>query len=221
MRRTLEDYVVFANRFRVEFRLNTNPLSFETLLQPWHGWYGKKFHVKIVGDHLEPGSLPGNQDEDDPFRDSFEANKLKILDEAQDLVNKGQATFTQIDDGPGYSILKDFEVFAYKDDGVAFFQHNAEQPYLGCIFGEKITKQLLHDMGPTVTEFQKKHFSRTSGGRPPDMERLKQTLEIDKKPISNKAKAIELAGDVDEKKIKSQEVKLSKMKGDKRKKKRH
>ena len=215
VRRTLDDYVKFANRFRVEFRLKSSPLSFKTLLQPS---LGKKFHVKIVGDHLESGK-PASAPKDHPFGESFEAIKLKIFDEAQGLVNKGQATFTQIDDGPGYSILKDFEVFAYKDDGVAFFLHNAEHSYLGCIFGEKISKQLLHDMGKTVTQFQKEHFSRTAGGRPPDIERLKKALEIDKKPISNKAKAAELAGDVDQKKVKTQEVKLSKMKRDKRKKK--
>jgi Raf kinase inhibitor-like YbhB/YbcL family protein len=214
-RRSLEDYVCFANRFRVMFHLKTNPLAFKTLvLNP----YGEKFHVKIVDDHLEPGTQVPALDDDEPYRDFFESKGLKILGEAQDLVDKGKATFTQIDDGPGYSLLKDLETFAYKDDGVAFFIHNAEQPYLGCIFGEKLTKQLLHDMGPTVTEFQKRHFFRTAGGRPPDMERLKKMQAIDRKPISNKAKAIELA-DGDEKKIKSQEVKLSNLRRQRNKKK--
>jgi Raf kinase inhibitor-like YbhB/YbcL family protein len=215
VRRTLEDYVKFANRFRVAFRLKTNPLSFKMLLQPQ---YGDKFHVKIVGDHLEPVT-GGPASEDDPFSGFFEARKLKVLDEAQKLIDKGEATFTQIDDGPGYSLLKDFETFAYKDDGVAFFIHNAEQPYLWCIFGEKLTKQLLHDIGPTVTEFQKKHFFRTAGGRPPDMERLKKMQAIDRKPISNVAKAAELAGDVDQKKVKTQEVKLSNLRRQRKKKK--
>jgi Raf kinase inhibitor-like YbhB/YbcL family protein len=216
VRVSLEEYVKFANRFRVQFRLRTNPLRFKTLLQTA---YGEKFHVKIVGDHFEPGK-PAPVSEDESFRDFFRADNLKILDEAQELVDKGKATFTQIDDGPGYSLLKDLEMFAYKDDGVAFFVHNAEQPYLGCIFGEKITKQLLHDMGKTVTEFQKKHFFRTSGGRPPDMERVKKTLEVDKEPISNKAKAAELAEGGDEKKVKNQEVKLSRMRRSRRESKR-
>jgi len=47
------------------------------------------------------------------------------------------------------------------------------------------------------------------------MAKRKKMLEIDKKPISNIAKAIELA-EGDEKKIRSLEVKLSKHHGDKR-----
>ena len=38
--------------FSIQFLLKTNPLTFKTVLQPS---YGNKFHVKIVGDHLEPG----------------------------------------------------------------------------------------------------------------------------------------------------------------------
>jgi hypothetical protein len=216
VRRALKDYVDFANRFRVTLRLKINPLRFETILQPP---YGEKFHVKIVGDHLEPAKS-GPASEDEPYRDFFPADNLEILDAAQELIDKGEATFTQIDDGPGYSLLKDLEMFAYKDDGVAFYVHNAEQPYLGCIFGEKITKQLLHDMGKTVTEFQRKYFFRTAGGRPPDIDRLKKMMTVDRKPVSNVAKAAELAGDVDEKKIKTQEVKLSLMRRKQREKKR-
>jgi Raf kinase inhibitor-like YbhB/YbcL family protein len=213
VRRTLEDYLTFANRFRVQFRLRTSPLEFRTLLQPS---YGNKFHVKIVDGHLEPG-MPAPTVDNDSFVELFGADKLKILEEAQALVDKGQATFTQIDDGPEYSMLKDLESFAYKDDGIAFFIHNAEQRYLGCIFGEKSSKQLLHDMGKTLTEFQKKHFSRPPGGRPPDMAELKKMLAIDKKPISNVEKAAELAEGGDERKVKAQEVKLSKMRAKRRK----
>ncbi|HXN74382.1 MAG TPA: hypothetical protein VN861_17680 [Candidatus Acidoferrales bacterium] len=216
VRRSLENYVAFAQRFRVEFRLKTNPLIFKPLLL---ASYGAKFHVNIVDDHFEPGQ-PVGVPENEPYREFFAAEKLKILAEAQELVDKGEATFTQIDDGPGYSMLKDLETFAYKDDGVAFFIHNAEQPYLGCIFGEKMSKQFLHVMGKTLTEFQKKNFFRTSGGRPPDIARLKKVLEVDKKPISNIAKAAELAESGDEKKVKSQEVKLSQMRRKQRRRKR-
>jgi Raf kinase inhibitor-like YbhB/YbcL family protein len=216
VRRSLKDYVDFAGRFSIQFRFKTNPPEFKTILQPS---YGNKFHVKIVGDHLEPGK-PAVVLDDESFRDFFVANDLKILNAAQELVDKGEATYTQIDDGPEYSMLKDLETFAYKDDGVAFFVHNAEgqQPRLGCIFGEKFTKQLLHDMGKTVTEFQRKYFSRGSGGRPPDMDQVKKTLAIDEKKIPNKAKAFELAEGGDPKKVKAQEVRLSKLHQKKRKK---
>jgi Raf kinase inhibitor-like YbhB/YbcL family protein len=215
VRHSLEDYVSFANRFRVQFRLKTKPLGFKTLLQPSSG---TKFHVKIVEDHLESAkSTPATDDE--PYRESFTVPDLKIPNEAQALVDKGEATFTQIDDGPAYSMLKDLEIFAYKDDGVAFFIHNTEQqPYLGCIFGEKVKKQLLHDMGTVVTEFQKKYFFRTAGGRPPDMDRLREMLAVDRKEIPNVAKAAELTEGGDAKQTKTQEVKLSKLHETKRKK---
>ena len=216
VRRPLEDYVTFANRFRVQFRLKTIPLRFKPVLRPSSG---TKFHVRIVEDHLEPGK-PDPGADIDSYSELFPAPNLKIPDEAQALVDKGEATFTQIDDGPEYSILKELEEFAYKDDGVAFFVHNAEQPYLGCIFGEKMSKQQLAELGRTVTEFQKKNFFRTAGGRPPDMDRLKKMLEIDKKPLSNQEKAFELAQGGDQKKVETQEVKLSKHHGDKRKKRR-
>jgi Raf kinase inhibitor-like YbhB/YbcL family protein len=212
VRRPLEDYVTFANRFRVQFRLKTIPLRFKPVLRPSSG---TKFHVRIVEDHLEPGKPEPGADIDS-YSELFPAPNLKIPDEAQALVDKGEATFTQIDDGPEYSMLKELEEFAYKDDGVAFFVHNAEQPYLGCIFGEKMSKQQLADLGKTVTEFQKKSFFRTAGGRPPDMDRLKKMLEIDKKAISNQEKAFELAQGGDQKKVETQEVKLSKHHGDKR-----
>jgi hypothetical protein len=164
---------------------------------------------------LEPGN-PDPTIDIDYFGELFPAPNLKIPDEAQALVDKGEATFTQIDDGLEYSMLKELEEFAYKDDGVAFFVHNAEQPYLGCIFGEKMSKHQLAELGKTVTEFQKKHFFRTAGGRPPNIDRLKETLEVDRKPISNLAKAAELAEGGDEKKVKTQEVNLSKLHRDKR-----
>jgi len=209
--RALEAYVKHANRFRVVFRLKTHPLEFKT-----HVWspYGEKFHVKILGDHLEPGGRrrPDPADPDDPFVEYFRSDALKILKEIQRFVDLGKATFVRIDDdGPGYSVLKDLESFAYKDDGVTFFIHDAEQPYLGCIFGEGMNKDMLADMGRVVTEFQKTYFDRTFGGRPPDMERLKAGLKTENKPISGVEKAIELAQGGDEKMIKSEEVKQSKL----------
>jgi hypothetical protein len=215
VRRTLEDYMRFAKRFRVIFRFNRSTGTFRLQVLPSEG---VKFHVRIVGDHLEPvESLP--IDEDDPLRDHFSDNQLTILSEAQNLVNDGHATFTQIDDGPGYSMLKDLLSFAYKDDGAAFFFHNSDQPSLGCVFGEKMSKDLLAAMGKPVTEFQKVHFERSSGGRPPNMDRLKETLAIDREPIPNIEKAAELAKGGDEKEVKAKEVELSKLHRKKRKRK--
>jgi hypothetical protein len=215
VRRALEDYVKYADRFRVYLRLKTEPLHFEPRAS---SPYGEKFHVKIVGDHLEPAAAVAGID--DPFVEYFKADKLTILSEAQKLIDDGKATFVQIDDGPGYSLMKDLESFAYRADGVAFFLHNAEQPYLGCIFGEKMTKQLLHDIGKTLTEFQKKYYRRGTGGRPADVAALKKMQEVANRPISDKAKAIELAEGGDEKQINVQKVKLSQFKKKRRSRKR-
>ena len=60
-------------------------------------------------------------------------------------------------------------------------------PIWAAFLSEKMTKQLLHDMGKTLTEFQKKYFFRASGGLPPDPEWLKDAMAVvDRKPIPNK-----------------------------------
>jgi Raf kinase inhibitor-like YbhB/YbcL family protein len=50
VRQPLADYVRYANRFRVQFRLRTSPLEFR--LRPLIS-YGEKFHVELVKGHLE------------------------------------------------------------------------------------------------------------------------------------------------------------------------
>jgi hypothetical protein len=142
----------------------------------------------------------------DAFVEDFASPNLAVSESMQELIDSGKATFVKIDDGPGYSLLKDLESFAYRDDGVALFYHNAEQPYLGCISGEKMKKELLAQMCTTITKFQQEHFGRTKGGRPPNMEERKRMHEIDRKPISNIAKAAELAPGGDQKQVKSKEV---------------
>lgn len=183
LRVVLGDYVKFANQYRIQLRLRTDPVRFKKILWPE---YGNKFQVKIVDDHFEPA---GPYSEEEPYAESFEAPKLKVLEEVQKLIDTGQATFVQIDDGPGYSQLKDLESMARKDDGVTIFLHNAEQPYLGCIFGWKMLKGLLADMGKPVTEFQRVYYGFVPSGRPP--KDLKKTPKTGQQASSNKGKAAE------------------------------
>jgi Raf kinase inhibitor-like YbhB/YbcL family protein len=210
--RALENYVRYANRFRVYFRMRTSPVEFR--VATWTS-YGNKFHVKIVADHLE-GTRKGS-DPEDPFIESFSSDSMDVPQAIQDLIGEEKATFVRIDDHGGYSLLKALEDFAYKDDGVAIIHHEAELPYFLCIFGEKMTKETLADLGKAVTEFQQKHFHRSRGGRPPKMDLLKKRLEVDAKPISNIAKAAELAEGDGEKKVKVEEVNLSKLRAKRRK----
>jgi len=164
-RRLFEDYVKFANRFRVRLRLlKTAP--FQLQLRAWPP-FGKKFHVKIVDGHLEPVKASAFQ-ADSPYRDFFAAPNLVVLEEIQRLLDVKLAKFVQVEDGPpGYSLLKDLELFAYQPDGVTIILHNAEQPYLAFIFGEQMMVTLLARLGPTITEFKKKYFGRVPPGRPP------------------------------------------------------
>jgi hypothetical protein len=143
--------------------------------------------------------------------ETFADDNLTAPAAVQELIQDGKASFVQIEDGSGYSILKDLEAFSYRDDGVAILHHNAEQPYFLCIFGEKTPKDLMPRIGKAVSEFQREHFRRGHGGRPPKMDRLKKTLAVDRKPMSNKAKAAELAEEGGEKKIRTNEVYLSKL----------
>jgi hypothetical protein len=211
VRRALEDYWRYAYRFRVSMRLNPKILAFEP--RPWSSG-GKVFDVKIVEDHLEGRIAPGP---DEAYSDYFESPGMHVPPTIRELIEAGKAKFVRIEDPNDYSILQDLESFAYKDDGVALFVHQAEQPYLGCIFGEKMAKQTLAQMGKAVSEFQKTNFSRVQGGRPRNTDRLKRELKVDQRAISNKAKAAELADGGDEKKVKAEEVRLSRQRSKRRK----
>lgn len=212
LRRALENYVRYANRFRVQFRLRTNPLDFKVL--PWIP-FGKKFHVKVVEDHLEGAGKTGQSD--DSFAASFSTDAVNVPRAIQELIDADKATFVRVDDYGEYSILKDLESFAYKDDGVVIIHHQAEQPYFVVIFGEKMSKEVLADLGKSVSEFQQQHFFRARGGRPANISRLKKRLEVDAKPLSNKAKAADLAETDGEKKVKVEEVRLSQFRSKRRK----
>lgn len=83
--------------------------------------------------------------------------------------------------------------------------HKAEQPYFIAMFGAKTNKKLLSDLGPALTEFQRDNYHEAVGGRPRKRDRLKRDLEDEKKPISQKEKAIDAVG-TDEKKLNAEQV---------------
>jgi hypothetical protein len=202
VRRPLEDYLKYANRYGVYFKLRANPLEFEPRAWPQ---YGVKFRAKIVGDHLQPLKLPFVPNADDSLAEYFPADDLELPPAIKKLVDAGEATYFQIDEKDEYSILRQMENIARKDDGIAIVEHNAEQPYFILICGPRMKKELLAKLGPALTEFQSAHYVDSFGGRPRNVERLKRELDVEKQPISKKAKAIELAGP-DEKKLNAQQV---------------
>ena len=124
--RTLDDYRTYANRYRVYFKLRADPLEFEPRAWPQHGAI---FHAKVVRDHLRAPALGFIPGDDDSLVEYFEADNLELPPRIKKLVDDGKATFLRIDEKEGFSILRQMEDIAHKDDGFAIIEHNAEQPY--------------------------------------------------------------------------------------------
>jgi Raf kinase inhibitor-like YbhB/YbcL family protein len=207
VRRTLEDYSKFADRYRVYFRLRLKPLEFHLRAWPQKG---QKFHATVVDDHLEPPNLDFVPGEDDSLVPLFSSDELELRPAIKKLVDAGEATFLRIDEKHTFSILRQMEDVAYKDDGVAIIEHNAEQPYFIIICGPKMNKPLLADLGPALTEFQREHYDESYGGRRRDVERLKRDLEAEEEPTSKKGKAVDSVG-TDEKKLNAEQVRKAKL----------
>lgn len=218
LREVLTEYVKFATRFHVMFRLRTNPLRFKAIAWPQ---YGEKFHVryvtarqtdgKFVGEHLEPASrsVPPT----DPYIDYFDDDRVVVSKTVQKLIKDKKATFIRIEDPRGgYSILKNLEAFAYRPDGVTIIEHHAEHPYFICIFGEDAKKNpLIGQVGTALTEFQNKYYDRGRAGKHPDVEELKKAMVLKMTKLSNIAQAAELVPEGNEKQIKAKEVMLSQL----------
>ena len=207
VRRTLEDYITFSSRYRVYFRLRAKPLEFQLRAWPQKG---QKFHATVVGDHLEPPNLDFVPDEDDSLVERFGSDDLELPPAIQKLIDAGEATFLQIDEKDTFSILRQIEDVAYKDDGVSIIVHDAEQPYFIILCGAKANKELLKDLQPALTEFQRERYGESYGGRPRNVERLKRDLETEKEPTSKKGKAIDSVGS-DEKKLHREQVRKAKL----------
>ena len=101
------------------------------------------------------------------FVETSSSEAVNVPSPTKELIDAGKATYVRIDDHGRYSILKELEDIAYKDEGVAIIHHHAEQPYFVCIFGEKTKKKdVLADLGKSLTEFQHEYYYRSKGGRP-------------------------------------------------------
>jgi Raf kinase inhibitor-like YbhB/YbcL family protein len=210
VRRTLEDYLTYANRYRVYFTLRTDPLEF--IPRAW-SHRGQIFHARVVRDRLQPPALDFVPDDEDTLMECLRADDLEVSPGIKKLVDAGKATFLRIDEKEGFSILRQVEDIAHKDDGVAIIEHNAEQPYFIVICGPKMNKQLLANLGPALTEFQRDRYDESFGGRPRDVGRLKQDLEAEKKGISQKEKAIDSVG-TDQKKLNAEQVRLARLRSE-------
>ena len=86
------------------------------------------------------------------------------------------------------------EHVAYFPEGITFVLHNAEQPYLLCLVGEKVSVELWRKLSTTVTGIFRKKFGRGKAGRPKDLSKLRKAKRLLKTPGPLKAKAFLLAG---------------------------
>ena len=89
---------------------------------------------------------------------------MNILEKLEKLIEVGKAKFVQIDDKDGSSVLTELEAFAYDADSLTFICHRAEQPYIICLVGEKVSSQLWREAAPAIHSLQRKYFGREGGG---------------------------------------------------------
>lgn len=188
LRETLCQYVQHANRFRVVFVLRQHAPHFETFeLLP----AAAKFHIKIVEGQLTPTRRTYDEE---PVESSFESEEIEVPKQLDKAIKCGEAKFVRIDDKEGSSCLSLLEHVTYFPEGITFVLHNAEQPYVLCLIGEKVSVELWRQLSTTVTAILRKKFGRGKSGRPKDLKKLEQAKQLLKKPGPLKEKAFVLGG---------------------------
>jgi hypothetical protein len=188
LRTTLRQYCTYANRFRVVFVLRKHSPHFELLeLLP----SAAKFHVRIEDGQLAP-IIP--TDEDDPIDISFESEQIEVPRPLNEAIDAGKAKFVRIDDQEGSSCLSILEHVAYFPEGITFVLHDAEQPYLLCLIGEKVSVERWRNLSTTVTALLRQEFDRGKAGHPVNLSKRRRAKKLLAKPGPLKDKALELAG---------------------------
>jgi hypothetical protein len=173
LRRLLNRYIAFVSRFGVQFKFHERQPRFRRdVLIP----YGSKFHVRMVKRHFEPGQ--GSIDQDAQFGDSFESERINIPPAVQEQITSGKVKFVEFEDESWSSALNELEHFAYYPEGLTFVLHQAEQPYLLCLIGEKVSDKLWRQASPVKTALLKKSLGRGTAGRRRDPKRLRESIKI-------------------------------------------
>jgi hypothetical protein len=176
----LGDYIKYAARFGVWFRLRGKSFRLKYEI-PW----GTKFHVKLVEEHFEPadGQAGGG-----PYEYYFEADRMTVPDGLEKLIVSGKGKFVLIEDEHSSSALSELEYFANYPEGLTFIVHAAEQPYLLCLIGEKVSDKVWKQASTARSELLRECFKRAKAGRPPDISRLRRTIDLRSRPGSQKSK---------------------------------
>jgi hypothetical protein len=177
-------YIKYASRFGVYFVRRKQQFEWRVLPQP--GW---KFQARQVGGRLAAmGPVPSGE----AAVDHMESPDLRVSKEIQSLVDSHEVKFLRIDDASGSSVLNDLESFSYHADGVTLILHNAERPYLFCLYGENVSKESLDRIGKAITAFQRENYGRGKPGRPADLPRRRKVRELLDQPGRMKEKASEV-----------------------------
>jgi hypothetical protein len=188
LRKTLRKYVNHANRFRVIIPLQKLFPHFSKTFELLPS--AAKFHVKIVNGQLSP---IGSTDEDDPIDISFASDQVEVPRPLDQAIRLGRAKFMRVDDKEGSSCLSILERVAYFPEGISFVLHDAEQPYLLCLIGEKVSVELWRKLSTTVTAMLREEFGRGKAGRPKDLPKRRRAKKLLEKPGPLKEKAAVLA----------------------------
>lgn len=210
VRGALWRYVRYVARFRVLLVLKAGKkrLRFEVRPIP----EVNKFHVGLVRGRLV-AIRPAHADAH--YLDFFESATIeaprRIQRELQKQIKSGVAKFLRIDDGHGYSVLKELEGFAYYPEGVTYILHMAEQPYLYCLIGEKVSKEDVRRAGVVVSAFQRECYRRGTAGRPPKLDRWRKVITSERKPGQVKRKAWSLWEDQGEQDLIIKQVYMSRI----------
>jgi hypothetical protein len=183
LRALFERYIVHVARFGVVMWPHKTRARFLTeVLVPW----GARFHVRLIGGHFEPAKM--RVDPDTPFEYFFESDDVRIPEIAETQIKKGRIKFAQIEDQEWSSVLSKLEYFAYDPESLTFVLHNAEQPYLFCLIGEKISDETWRRASKIRSAFLKQCYGRGTAGRPPNIPRLRESIKLRKSagPLKDK-----------------------------------
>jgi hypothetical protein len=180
----LNSYIKHASRFGVYFVRRNQQFEWRVLPPP--GW---KFQAHQVGGRL---AAVGPASSGEAAVDHMESPDLPVPKEIQGFIDSHEVKFLRIDDETGSSVLNDVESFGYHADGVTLIHHNAERPYLFCLYGENVSKESLDRVGKAITAFQRENYGRGKAGRRADVARRRTTRELLAQPGRMKEKAGEV-----------------------------
>ena len=104
------------------------------------------------------------------------------------LIASGKGKFVLFEDEYSSSVLSGLEYFANYSEGLTFVVHAAEQPYLLCLIGEKVSDKVWKQASTARSELLRECFNRAKAGRPPDIPRLCRTINLRTRPGSLESK---------------------------------